>query len=246
VCFRCEFNVLFSIRQTMQPTRNKILSALSRDDIDRLDPHFEPFGYPERIFVERPGEPIEPLYFPETGFISVVAANGPRHRLEIGMVGPEGMTGVAVLLGDDRPANESYTQAITTGRRVPIAIFREAFDKSVTMSRLMRRYALAFLVQTTQTALANGHARIDQRLARWLLMVMDRLAVEDLPLTHELMAVMLGVRRPGVTDALHRLEGDGLVRARRGVVSIRDREGLVERSAGCYGVAEAEYRRLLG
>ena len=162
------------------------------------------------------------------------------------MVGPEGMTGVAVLLGDDRSSNESYTQAVTAGRRVSVAIFRDVFDKSPAMSRLLRRYALAFLAQTTQTALANGHARIDQRLARWLLMVMDRLGVVDLPLTHELMAVMLGVRRPGVTDALHRLEGDGLVRARRGLVSIRDREGLVERSAGCYGVAEAEYRRLIG
>ena len=230
----------------MEPLRNKILCALAGEDLNRLHPHFEAFDYPERTFVERPGEEIEYLYFPETGFISVVAVNGPRHRLEIGMVGAEGMTGVAVLLGDDRSANESYTQAITTGRRIPVANFREVFDKSTTMSRLMRRYALAFLAQTTQTALANGHARIDQRLARWLLMAMDRLAVVDLPLTHELMAVMLGVRRPGVTDALHRLEGDGLVRARRGVVSIRDREGLVARSAGCYGVAEAEYDRLLG
>ncbi len=225
---------------------NRILNALSGEDLNQLKPHFEPFDFPERTFVEWPGQPIEHLYFPDTGFISVVAANGPRHRLEIGMVGPEGMTGIAVLLGDDRSANESYTQAITTGRRLSTEKFREVFDRSDSMSRVMRRYALAFLVQTTQTALANGHARIDQRLARWLLMAMDRLDVPDLPLTHELMAVMLGVRRPGVTDALHRLEGDGLVRARRGVVSIRDREGLVERSAGCYGVAEAEYRRLMG
>jgi CRP-like cAMP-binding protein len=230
----------------MQPLKNKILTSLSCEDLSRLQPHFEPFDYPERTFVEHPGQPIEHLYFPETGFISVVAANGPRHRLEIGMVGSEGMTGVTIVLGDDRPANESYTQAVTTGRRVPTGAFREISGTSAAMSRMMRRYALAFLVQTTQTALANGHARIDQRLARWLLMVMDRLVVADLPLTHELMALMLGVRRPGVTDALHRLEGDGLVRARRGVVSIRDRAGLVERSAGCYGVAEAEYRRLMG
>jgi CRP-like cAMP-binding protein len=211
----------------MQPLKNKILTSLSCEDLSRLQPHFEPFDYPERTFVEHPGQPIEHLYFPETGFISVVAANGPRHRLEIGMVGSEGMTGVTIVLGDDRPANESYTQAVTTGRRVPTGAFREISGTSAAMSRMMRRYALAFLVQTTQ-------------------MVMDRLVVADLPLTHELMALMLGVRRPGVTDALHRLEGDGLVRARRGVVSIRDRAGLVERSAGCYGVAEAEYRRLMG
>ncbi len=110
----------------------------------------------------------------------------------------------------------------------------------------MRRYALTFLTQTTQTALANGHARIDQRLARWLLMAMDRLGTAELPLTHELMALMLGVRRPGVTDALHRLEGDGLIRARRGVVTIRNRDALEQKSAGCYGAAEAEYRRLMG
>lgn len=230
----------------MASYENRILNALEQDDLDRFESGLEWFSYPEKTFVERPGEPFETVHFPETGFISVVAGNGPRHRMEIGMIGAEGMTGIAVILGDDRSPNESYTQAVTTGHRLKVSMLRAALAGSVRMSTLMRRYALAFLAQTTQTALANGHARIDQRLARWLLMAMDRLGTVDLPLTHELMALMLGVRRPGVTDALHRLEGEGLIRARRGVVTIRDRTALEAKSAGSYGVAEAEYRRLMG
>ena len=226
--------------------RNRILNALSPEDLSLLQSDLEEFSYPLRTFAERPGEPIEYVHFPESGFISVVAANGPRHRMEVGMVGVEGMTGVSVVLGDDRSPNETYTQAVTLGHRLKVGVLRAALAKSRSMSLLMRRYALAFLAQTTETALANGHARIDQRLARWLLMAMDRLGEAELPLTHELMALMLGVRRPGVTDALHKLEGDGLIRARRGVVVIRDRGALETKSAGCYGVAEAEYRRLIG
>ena len=230
---------------SMTHYRNRILSALSAGDLALLQGGLEAFDYPERTFVEYPGAPIDYIYFPETGFISIVAANGPRHKLEIGMIGFEGMTGVAVVLGDDRSPNETFTQAITTGNRIAVSTVRGALAESPRMSRLMRRFALAFLTQTTQTALVNGHARIDERLARWLLMAMDRLDTVDLPLTHELMALMLGVRRPGVTDALHRLEGDGLIRARRGFVGIRDRAALEAKSAGCYGVTEAEYRRLM-
>ncbi len=225
--------------------RNKVLGALLQEDLGLIQSDLEWFDYPVRTFVEHSGQPIETIHFPETGFISVVAANGPRHRIEVGMVGAEGMTGIAIVLGDDRSPNETYTQAATTGHRLNVTAFRKALSNSVSMSLLMRRYAFAFLAQTTQTALANGHARIDQRLARWLLMVMDRLVTAELPLTHELMALMLGVRRPGVTDALHRLEGDGLIRARRGIVTILDRGALERKSAGSYGVAEAEYHRLM-
>lgn len=230
----------------MASYENRILSALAPEDLDLFESWGEGFSYLEKTFVERPGESIDTVHFPETGLISVVAGNGPRPRMEIGMIGAEGMTGMAVVLGDDRSPNETYTQAATTGHRLKVSTLHAPLAKSARISALMRRYALAFLAQTTQTALANGHARIDQRPARWLLMAMDRLGTVDLPLTHELMALMLGVRRPGVNDALHRLEGDGLIRARRGVVTIRDRTALEAKSAGSYGRAEAEYRRLMG
>ena len=225
---------------------NRVLSALAQEDLSLFAADLEGFSYPERKFVERPGEAIEYIHFPETGFVSIVAANGPRHKMEIAMIGAEGMTGIPVVLGDNQSPNETYTQAATTGHRLKADILRQVLARRPAVLQIMSRYALAFLNQTTQIALANGHARIDQRLARWLLMAMDRLGSVDLPLTHELMAVMLGVRRPGVTDALHRLEGDGLIRARRGVVTIRDRPALERKSAGCYGAAEAEYRRLMG
>ena len=230
----------------MLNTKNKILGALRADDLVQIqDKPRMRFDYAVRRPVEIAGEPIQHIYFPDNGFISVVAVKGPRHQIEIAMVGAEGMTGVPVVLGDDRTPNETYTQAITSGYRLSAAVLRSLLARSEHAAALMRRYALAFLSQTTQTALANGHARIEQRLARWLLMALDRLGTMDLPLTHELMALMLGVRRPGVTDALHRLEGEGLIRARRGAVTIRDREALEAKAGGFYGIAEAEYARLL-
>ena len=156
------------------------------------------------------------------------------------------MTGVSIVLSDDRAQNSAYVQIAGAGHILSADALRAAMTTSPALKDHLLKFALTFMTQITQTALANGRDRIDVRLARWLLMANDRVDGDDLPLTHEFMAIMLGVRRPGVTDALHRLEGDHLVRSRRGVVSVRDRAGL-ERLAGLsYGVPEAEYRRLLG
>ena len=154
------------------------------------------------------------------------------------------MTGVAVILGTDRSPNETFMQLAGAGWRMPADRLRDAQARSVTLSRDFLRYAHLFLVQTSQTALSNGRSKIDERLARWLLMAHDRADSDQLKLTHDFLATMLGVRRPGVTVALSLLERQGLIQVHRGVISLIDRKGLEELSNGAYGAPEAEARRL--
>lgn len=226
--------------------RNLLLHSLPLEDLARLEPHLRPVTLEVRRTFSEPGAPIREVCFPDSGIISVVARVGNGRSIETGLIGFEGMTGLPILLGADRWPNETYVQMPGYGRVLDADILREALAASPTMQARFLRYAQVFTVLTGQTALANGRAKIDERLARWLLMASDRLERDEMPLTHEFLALMLGVRRPGVTDALHRLEGDLLIRARRGSITIRDREGLERAANGSYGVPEAEYRRLFG
>ncbi len=156
------------------------------------------------------------------------------------------MTGIAIVMGDDQSPNETFVQLAGAGHVISAEHLRSALDSSPSLRLTLLRYAHTFVVQTAQTALANGRAKIDERLARWLLMASDRIEGPDLALTHEFLSVMLGVRRPGVTDALHRLEGDRLIRAKRSSITIRDRAGLERVANGSYGVSERDYERLFG
>lgn len=227
-------------------TQNRLLRGLSSEDLALLTPHLSLISLPVRKSLEAPHRPISHCYFIESGFASVVAKSARDRHVETGLVGWEGMTGLAVVMGDDRSPHETYIQAAGSARRIGADHLRDALAASATLRTRLSRYAQAFLIQTAQTALANGTAKIEERLSRWLLMSHDRLRGDDVALTHEFMAVMLSVRRPGVTDALHHLEGRGLVRTDRGHINVIDREGLIETANGSYGVAEAEYERLLG
>ncbi len=186
------------------------------------------------------------MCFPETAIISVVARNHGGRSIEAGLIGFDGMTGIAVVLGDDQSPNETYVQLAGVGHVISAADLKSALDDLPDMRLTFLRYAHTFMVQTAQTALANGRAKIDERLARWLLMASDRVEDPEMNLTHEFLSLMLGVRRPGVTDALHRLEGEHLIRARRSSISIRDRAGLELVADGSYGVSERDYERLFG
>jgi CRP-like cAMP-binding protein len=214
------------------PSSNHILSRLSRADYRLLEPHLEAIDLPVRRQLEERNKRVEHVYFPESGFASVVA-NGERN-IEVGIIGREGMSGLSVVLGsDDRPANETFIQSAGNGQRIAAGALRDAIGASVSLHQVMLRYAHTFLVQTSQTALANGRSKIEERLARWLLMAADRVEGE-LALTHEFLAIMLGVRRSGVTTALQELERSALIAHRRGFVTILDREGLEEQSNGTY------------
>jgi CRP-like cAMP-binding protein len=161
------------------------------------------------------------------------------------MIGSEGMTGLAVVLADGRSRNQTIVQSAGSAMRLSARSLAEAVAASRTLTSAILRYAHVFMLQNAQTALANGRGRLDERLARWLLMWHDRMERDTLTVTHEFLALLLGVRQPGVTDALHVLEGKGLIRTTRSRVHIRDRRGLQLAANGFYGMPEAEYDRLM-
>jgi CRP-like cAMP-binding protein len=212
---------------------NRILSRLSRADFRLLEPHLEAVELPVRKQLQARNKRVDQIYFIERGFASVVANGG--HNIEIGLIGREGMTGLSVVMGDnDRAPHETYIQHAGSGQRMAADNLREAIDASVTLHRVLLRYAHHFMIQATQTALANGRSKIEDRLARWLLMADDRIDGGELRLTHEFLGIMLGVRRPGVTVALQGLEHTGLISNKRGMITILDREALQRCSNGTY------------
>lgn len=227
-------------------SRNRLLAGLSHADRDLVAPCLEEIELDARQVLEAPRDPISHVYFVESGLISVVGTTRPDHRIEVGMVGYEGMTGLGIVLGDDRSANETLVQSSGSAMRISTKLLREMMVASRSLSDTLLRYVNVFMVQGSQTALANGRGKLDERLARWLLMWHDRVLEDDLLITHEFLALLLGVRRQGVTVALHELEGKGLIRSTRSHVRILDREGLQQAANGFYGIPEAEYDRALG
>ena len=225
--------------------RNQLIARMRPEDWSLLGPHLEPVALKERQVIEVPGKPIAFVHFIEVGVVSVVAVNAEDHRIEVGVIGNEGMTGVALIMGDTRAQHSAYMQIAGKGYRVPAQAFAEALNKSPSLTRLMLKSAQAFMVQTAHTALANGRARLEERLARWLLMAHDRLDTDAVPLTHEFLAVMLGVRRAGVTVALHSFEQRGFISMRRGQLTIINRAGIEQVAGSFYGMPEAELKRLM-
>jgi CRP-like cAMP-binding protein len=217
---------------------NRILSRLSREDFALLEPHLQAVDLPVRKPLEARKKRIDQVYFIESGFASVVANGTKKPSIEVGIIGREGMTGLAIIMGHDRAQHETYIQVAGRGLRIAAAKLRVADERSTTLHRAMLRYAHAFLLQTTTTALANGRSNIEERLARWLLMADDRIDGDDLPLTHEFLGLMLGTHRPGVTIAVQALEKHGLIAARRGSITILDRKGLKKNSNGTYAPPE--------
>jgi CRP-like cAMP-binding protein len=208
-----------------------------------LWPHLEAVDLPVRKQLEARNKAIDAIYFIEHGIASVVA-DGTGRSIEVGLIGREGMTGLAVVMGSDRSPHETFMQVGGDGQRIAAGKLRQLTEENPTLHRLLLRYGHAFVIQTAQTALANGRSKVEERLARWLLMANDRLDGNRVPLTHEFLSTMLGVRRPGVTLALKHLEDQGLIQAKRGAIVIVDRTRLRKISNGAYGAAEAEFNRL--
>jgi CRP-like cAMP-binding protein len=220
-----------------QQYTNLILSRLAPSDFGLLEPHLEPVDLPLRKILERRNRKINAVYFPESGFASVVADGGKR-PIEVGIIGREGMTGLPVVLGGDSNSHETFMQAAGQGHCVRARHLRDAIKLSATLQLSLLRYVQHFMNQTTHTAVSNGRSSIEERLARWLLMAADRLDDEELPLTHEFLAMMLSVRRPGVTVAIQELEREGMIERRRGRIFIIDRKALEKKSNGTYVRAE--------
>jgi len=225
--------------------RNRLLQKMTAGDWSLVGPHLEAVSLKERQVIEVPNKPITHIYFIETGVVSVVAVNEEDHRIEVGVIGNEGITGVPLIMGDSRAQHSTYMQIGGSGLRVPAEKFCAALRASESLTALMLKSAQAFMIQTAHTALANGRAKLEERLARWLLMAHDRLDSAAVPLTHEFLAVMLGVRRAGVTVALHGFERRGLIATRRGQLTLIDRAGIQQVAGSFYGIPEAELKRLM-
>jgi CRP-like cAMP-binding protein len=219
---------------------------MSREQIQLLEPQLEPIDLARHKSLEVRDRKIDYVYFIEAGLASVVANGRDGNVIEIGLIGREGVTGLALLLNADRTPLDTTVQVAGHALRVRASGMREVLDKDPGITRMLTNYVQVFMVQAAFTALANGRHNVEDRLSRWLLMAHDGADRDEIPLTHALLAVMLGVRRPGVTVALSALERRGLIAIGRGSIIIIDREGLEESAHGIYGQPEAEYKRLLG
>jgi CRP-like cAMP-binding protein len=224
---------------------NHLLAALSPPDFALLQPHLRPVTLPVLKDLETPDRRIDSVYFIESGIASVVAVQAKQTRIEVGLIGREGMSSTAVVLGADQSPHSTYMQVAGNGQRLPASELRKAMIASASLRNLLLKFAQAFMVQTAHTAIANARAHIDQRLARWILMAHDRTRDPTLPLTHEFLALMLGVRRAGVTEALHSLKRQKLIETHRSHISLLSRKGVEQIAGHFYGVPEKEYRRLI-
>jgi CRP-like cAMP-binding protein len=230
----------------MSFSTNTLLSSLSTSDFDLLAPHLEAVALGLRKTLEKPNQTIEDVYFPEMGFASVVAVQRNGKEVEVGLIGREGMTGLPIVLGNHRSPHSTYIQVAGKGHSIPATQLRQAMQESLSLRDSLLKFVQAFGVQTAHTAICNAQSRMDERLARWLLMAQDRIQSDILPLTHEFLSLMLGVRRPGVTVALNALRERGLISYRRGEITIKDRKEMARVAGDAYGTPESEYRRLIG
>lgn len=230
----------------MQPViMNRVLGQLSPEDFARLSPFLTPVALQARDILVPAGASVDQCYFIESGLISVIMQVDAT-RVEVGMIGSEGVVCASSAVLDGRcAADEHVVQIAGTAYGIALPELRAALCNSAVLAEGLRRFVQAELVQARHTAFVNASFGIAARLARWLLMCHDRVEGDALVLTHDVLAVMLGVRRSGVTLAVQNLEGTGCIRARRGRITILHRDRLVAAAAGSYATAESNYERPL-
>jgi CRP-like cAMP-binding protein len=202
--------------------------------------------FPLKFELVTAGVPNDRVYFLERGLGSLVATSSDDETVEVGHIGYEGMAGAHVLLKVPKTPNRTFMQTEGNGIWVPTAVFLNMVEQVPTANELLLRYVHCCELQLSHSALANGRYNMSERLARWLLMCHDRLRADDLPLTHEFLSIMLGVRRSGVTNEIHILEGVHAIKATRGNIKVLNRQKLEEIAGGSYGIPEEEYAQYIG
>ena len=227
------------------PFHNGLIQAMEDADVDLLGADLKRMQCTSGHILIRPCEPIEHIYFLEGGLASMVVFDGIRGAMEVGMRGREGLVGIPAMLGADHMPHQVVMQIGGPMLRIGVTVLREAMDRSASLRSILLRYAYVLLLEAAHGSYVNARFRLDERLARWLLMAADRLGPQ-LPLTHKFLGSILGARRSGVTEALHILEGEKLISAARSHIVVRDRRGLEIRAGRAYGTSEAEYSRLIG
>jgi CRP-like cAMP-binding protein len=228
------------------PTHNRLLAALPREEYERVLPHLGHVTFRLGEVVYESGGQMEHIYFPTNAIISLLYLMENGASAEMGMAGKEGLVGVALFMGGNTMPNRAVVQSAGRAVRMKARVLQEEFARGGTFQRLLLRYTQALLTQMSQTAVCNRLHAIEQQLCRWLLLSHDRLDSDELVMTQELIANMLGVRREGVTAAAGRLQEQGLISYVRGRIQILDRRRLEASACECYKVVKDEYERLLG
>ena len=226
------------------PRANTILGALPEADLARLTPSLEAVSLTRDVVLEEPDVPIEYVYFPVAGVASLLALGADGESVDTTMVGREGMTGLAVFLGTRQMPVRTMVQIPLTGYRLPASVLRAELERGGLLVNLLHRYTQVVMVSMAQLILCNRVHRLDQRAARWLLQVDERVDEARFEVTHEFLADMIGTQRPSISLAMSQFKDAGLITYSRGRIVIMDRDGLLERACGCITVMHEEERRL--
>ena len=227
------------------PKQNQLLASLPAAEFDRLAPHLELVPMPLGQVLYESGGQLQHVYFPTTAIVSLLYVMEDGASAEIAVVGNEGILGIALFMGGETTPSRAIVQSAGFGYRLKAQLLKKEFNRAGPVMRLLLRYTQALITQMAQTAVCNRHHSVDQQLCRWLLLSLDRLADNQLTMTQELIANMLGVRREGVTEAAGKLQDAGIIKYRRGHITVLDRPRLEELSCECYLVVRKEFDRLL-
>ena len=227
------------------PTQNNLLAALPQADYQRLLPHLESVSLPLAWSVYESGSRMEYVFFPTEGIISLLYVLENGASAEIAITGNEGLVGISLFMGGESTSSRAIVQSAGHAYRLRAELLKEEFERGGELQHLLLRYTQALITQMAQTAVCNRHHAVEQQLCRWLLLSLDRLPSNELRMTQELIADMLGVRREGVNEAAGNLQDAGLIQYRRGRIRVLDRPKLEQRVCECYAVVKRESDRLL-
>lgn len=225
--------------------RNKLLAALPSEDLARMERDMEAVDLPLGKVLYEAGGKLSHVYFPVTAIVSLLYVLEDGASAEIAVVGKDGVVGISLFMGGGTTPSRAVVQSAGKGLRMPAERLMREFTQSIEVRHLLLRYTQALITQMAQTAACNRHHSVDQQLCHWLLMSLDRLDGNELVMTQELIANMLGVRREGVTEAAGNLQRAGMIRYQRGHITVLDRAAIERRTCECYSVVKAEYDRLL-
>ena len=233
------------ISTSIAPRRNLLLAALPDVEWQRWLPLLEPVDMPLGLVLYESGGTLSHVYFPTTAIVSLLYVMENGASAEIAVVGNDGIVGISLFMGGESTPSRAVVQSAGAGFRLGAQVVKNEFNRAGPVLHLLLRYTQALITQMAQTAVCNRHHSLDQQLCRWLLLSLDRLQDNELVMTQELIANMLGVRREGVTEAALKLQQDGMIRYARGRITVIDRSAIEKRTCECYAVVQKEYERLL-
>ncbi len=245
----CRFRLLpilgFHVVSASKARQNQLLWALPDAELQRSLPLIEPVDLPLGLVLYESGRTLSHVYFPTTAIVSLLFVLEDGDSAEIAVVGREGVVGISLFMGGESTPSRAVVQSSGLGLRLPSAAIKAEFNRNGPVMHVMLRYTQALITQMAQTAVCNRHHTLDKQLSRWLLLSLDRLRGNELVMTQDLIANMLGVRREGITEAALKLQAAGLIQYSRGHITVLDRPGLERRVCECYAVVKKEYDRLL-